>query len=65
MQPLCIYGDLAYPLRLHLQAPYRDAHLMADQEAFLFHLIAPCNDSKAFKKYFDRVLIINALALSV
>ena len=34
MQPLCIYGDLAYPLRLHLQAPYRDAHLMADQEAF-------------------------------
>ena len=34
MQPLCIYGDLEYPLRFHLQAPYRVAHLMADQEGF-------------------------------
>lgn len=23
-QPLCIYGDPAYPLRLHLQSPFRD-----------------------------------------
>lgn len=34
LQPLCIYGDLAYPLRVHLQAPYRHAHLTADQDAF-------------------------------
>ena len=25
-QPLCIYGDPAYPLRIHLQAPYKAAH---------------------------------------
>ncbi|XP_044167231.1 U6 snRNA phosphodiesterase 1-like isoform X4 [Acropora muricata] len=33
-QPLCIYGDPAYPLRIHLQAPYKAAHLTQDQEAF-------------------------------
>ncbi|KAK3752637.1 hypothetical protein QZH41_008761 [Actinostola sp. cb2023] len=22
-QPMCIYGDLAYPLHVHLQAPFR------------------------------------------
>ena len=22
-QPLCVYGDPAYPLRVHLQAPFR------------------------------------------
>ncbi|XP_048588229.1 uncharacterized protein LOC116608277 [Nematostella vectensis] len=33
-QPLCIYGDPAYPLRVQLQAPYKHAHLTADQEAF-------------------------------
>ncbi|CAB3999509.1 Hypothetical predicted protein [Paramuricea clavata] len=26
-QPLCIYGDLAYPLRVHLQTPFREAQL--------------------------------------
>ena len=26
-KPLCLYGDLAYPLRVHLQAPFRAAHL--------------------------------------
>lgn len=25
--PLCIYGDPAYPLSVHLQAPFRDAYL--------------------------------------
>ena len=25
--PLCIYGDPAYPLRVHLQAPFRDGVL--------------------------------------
>ena len=24
--PLCIYGDLAYPLSVHLQAPFRSAN---------------------------------------
>ena len=24
---MCIYGDLAYPLRIHLQAPFRQADL--------------------------------------
>lgn len=33
-QPLCIYGDPAYPLRLHLQAPYRNSHLIAEQQSF-------------------------------
>ena len=33
-QPLRIYGDPAYPLRIHLQAPYKAAHLTQDQEAF-------------------------------
>ena len=23
-QPLCVYGDPAYPLRVHLQAPFRE-----------------------------------------
>ena len=26
-EPLCIYGDPAYPLRRHLQSPYRDGNL--------------------------------------
>lgn len=33
-QPLCIYGDPAYPLRIHLQAPYRNAQLTAEQQSF-------------------------------
>lgn len=33
-QPLCIYGDPAYPLRTHHQAPYRDAHLTAEPQSF-------------------------------
>ena len=33
-QPMCIYGDPAYPLRVHLQAPFRNAVLTADMEAF-------------------------------
>lgn len=32
--PLCIYGDPAYPLRVHLQAPFRDALLTPEMEAF-------------------------------
>ena len=26
-QPMCVYGDPAYPLRVHLQAPYRQGRL--------------------------------------
>ena len=32
--PLCIYGDPAYSLRIHLQAPFRDAVLTDDMAAF-------------------------------
>lgn len=33
-QPLCIYGDPAYPLRINLQAPYRSAQLTAEEQNF-------------------------------
>ena len=26
-QPMCIYGDLAYPFRINLQTPFREARL--------------------------------------
>ena len=32
--PMCIYGDPAYPLRVHLQGPFRDPHLTPLMEAF-------------------------------
>ena len=32
--PLCIYGDPAYPLRLHLQGPFRGAGLTPIQSAW-------------------------------
>jgi hypothetical protein len=31
---LCIYGDPAYPLRRHLQAPYQNQHLTPEQVEF-------------------------------
>ena len=33
-EPLCIYGDPAYPLRRHLQAPYKNANLSDEEKAF-------------------------------
>ena len=33
-QPMCIYGDPAYPLRIHLQAPFRNAARTPQMEAF-------------------------------
>ena len=33
-EPMCLYGDPAYPLRVHLQAPFRDARLTPEMEAF-------------------------------
>ena len=32
--PMCIYGDPAYPLRLHLQAPFREMQLTPEMEEF-------------------------------
>ncbi|CAH3176394.1 unnamed protein product, partial [Porites evermanni] len=32
--PLCIYGDTAYPLRVHLQTGFKGANLTPDQEQF-------------------------------
>ena len=33
-QDMCLYGDPSYPLRVHLQAPFRDARLTPGMEAF-------------------------------
>ena len=33
-QPMCLYGDPAYPLRVHLQAPYRRENLTPEMAAF-------------------------------
>ena len=33
-QPMCLYGDPAYPLRVHLQAPFRDVRLTPEMQAF-------------------------------
>lgn len=33
-QPLCLYGDPAYPLRVHLQGPFKGAALTAPQQLF-------------------------------
>lgn len=32
--PMCVYGDLAYPLRVNLQAPFRNAVMTPLMEAF-------------------------------
>ena len=33
-QPLCLYGDPAYPLRVHLQCPFRNAVLTPQMQEF-------------------------------
>ena len=33
-QPMCIYGDPAYPLRVHLQSPFQGAALTPQMEMF-------------------------------
>ena len=33
-RPMCLYGDPAYPLRVHLQAPFRNALLPPPMQAF-------------------------------
>ena len=30
-RPLCVYGDPAYPLRMHLQAPFRNVGRLTEQ----------------------------------
>ncbi len=32
--PMCVYGDPAYPLRVHLQAPFREMQLTPEMEEF-------------------------------
>ena len=38
-QQMCIYGDLAYPLRVNLMAPFRGAALTAQMEALMMMMI--------------------------
>ena len=33
-QPLCIYGDLAYPLRINVQAPFKGARLTDNEKDY-------------------------------
>ena len=33
-EPMCIYGDPVYPLRVHLQCPFRQRILTPEMEAF-------------------------------
>ena len=33
-QPMCVYGDPAYPLRIHLQTPYRQGRLTQQMEDY-------------------------------
>lgn len=33
-EPLCIYGDPAYPLSVYLQAPYRDVQLTDEMQMY-------------------------------
>ena len=33
-QPMCLYGDPAYPLRVHLQAPFRGVNLTNQMKMF-------------------------------
>ena len=33
-QPMCVYGDPAYPLRVHLQCPYRHGVLTDQMKAY-------------------------------
>ena len=33
-QAMCVYGDPAYPLRIHLQAPYRGAQITEQMKLF-------------------------------
>ena len=39
-QAMCLYGDPAYPLRIHLQAPFRNAVLTPAMEAFISSMSA-------------------------
>ncbi|KXJ09267.1 hypothetical protein AC249_AIPGENE26535 [Exaiptasia diaphana] len=34
LELLCVYGDSAYPLKVHLQTPFQNAQLTAAQQAF-------------------------------
>ena len=72
-QPICALGDPAYPLRIHLQAPFRNAALTVQMEAFnsatsavrcsvewLFGDISNYFNSFDFKKKLALALLRNA-----
>ena len=40
---MCLYGDPAYPLRVHLQAPFRFGILTRDMEIFNESISAVCS----------------------
>ena len=39
-QPMCLYGDPAYPLRIHLQVPFRNTVRTPALQAFNFSMCA-------------------------
>ena len=39
-QPMCLYGDPAYPLRVHLQGPFRFGVLTDQKKAYNTAMIA-------------------------
>ena len=43
-QPMCIYGDPAYPLRVHLQGPFRDAYLTPQKQLYKQSISELCAD---------------------
>ena len=47
-EAMCIYGDPAYPLRIHLQAPFRNRVLTPQILAYNSSLSAVFNNSKGW-----------------
>ena len=42
-QAMCIYGDPAYPLRVHLQAPFKHPVLTPQMQAYNHSMSAVCS----------------------
>ena len=56
-QSMCVYGNPAYPLRIHLQAPFRRAPLTPMMEDF-----NACTSSvRSSVEWFEMSLIISSL----
>ena len=52
-RPLCLYGDPAYPLRLHLQAPFRNVRLTPQMEAFNSSMSSLRTSVECYFKFID------------